>query len=118
VPALPAAVDKPATRLEAARFLAQAPFGPVDADIDRLMDIGCAAWTDERLATTAPTGMHRARWQARDAERRLAVVANVGPLLRPTTKAQYGQATHPRAPRRPAAATTPAPTPSCSTRTR
>lgn len=32
-------------------------------------------------------------------ERRLAIVANVGPLLRPTTKAQYGQATHPKPPR-------------------
>ncbi len=31
-----------------------------------------------------------------DTDRRLAIVANVGPLIRPTTKAQYGQATHPR----------------------
>jgi uncharacterized protein (DUF1501 family) len=28
--------------------------------------------------------------------RRLAIVPNVGPLLRPTTKAQYGQVSHPR----------------------
>jgi uncharacterized protein (DUF1501 family) len=33
-----------------------------------------------------------------DTERRLAVVANVGPLLRPTTKAQYATGSHPRPP--------------------
>ncbi len=31
-----------------------------------------------------------------DADKRLAVVANVGPLIVPTTKAQYAQASHPR----------------------
>ncbi|HEY2977669.1 MAG TPA: DUF1501 domain-containing protein, partial [Burkholderiaceae bacterium] len=31
-------------------------------------------------------------------DHRLAVVANVGPLLRPTSKAQYGQSTHPKPP--------------------
>jgi uncharacterized protein (DUF1501 family) len=31
-----------------------------------------------------------------DTDRRLAIVANVGPLVAPTTKAQYNQATHPR----------------------
>jgi uncharacterized protein (DUF1501 family) len=31
-----------------------------------------------------------------DTDRRLAIVANVGPLLRPTTKAQYNSATHPK----------------------
>jgi len=31
-------------------------------------------------------------------DRRLAVVTNVGPLLRPTTKAQYGQSSHPKPP--------------------
>ena len=34
-----------------------------------------------------------------DTERRLAVVANVGPLVTPTTKPQYNQASHPRPPR-------------------
>jgi uncharacterized protein (DUF1501 family) len=29
-------------------------------------------------------------------DRRLAVVANVGPLIQPTTKAQYGQSAHPK----------------------
>jgi uncharacterized protein (DUF1501 family) len=32
-------------------------------------------------------------------DRRLAVIANVGPLVMPTTKAQYQQASHPRPPR-------------------
>lgn len=31
-------------------------------------------------------------------DRRLAVLTNVGPLLRPTNKAQYGQASHPKPP--------------------
>ncbi|MCW5632514.1 MAG: DUF1800 domain-containing protein [Rubrivivax sp.] len=59
--------EKPATRDEAARFLAQATFGPVDADIDRLMDIGYAAWIDEQFAR-APAQTHRAHWETRDAE--------------------------------------------------
>jgi len=63
----PATVEKPLTRDEAARFLAQATFGPVDADIDRLMDIGYAAWIDEQFAR-APAQTHRAHWEARDAE--------------------------------------------------
>jgi uncharacterized protein (DUF1800 family) len=40
----------PITRNEAARFLAQATFGPTDADIERLRAIGYAAWIDEQLA--------------------------------------------------------------------
>jgi uncharacterized protein (DUF1800 family) len=47
----PVATDKPATRNAAARFLAQATFGPVEADIDRLMAIGYSAWIDEQFAT-------------------------------------------------------------------
>jgi uncharacterized protein (DUF1800 family) len=39
------------TRNEAARFLAQATFGPTDADIERVMAIGYAAWIDEQFAT-------------------------------------------------------------------
>jgi uncharacterized protein (DUF1800 family) len=62
----PVVVEKPATRNEAARFLAQATFGPVDADIDRLMSIGYAAWIDEQFATPRP-GSHRAHWEAADA---------------------------------------------------
>ncbi|TAG45852.1 MAG: DUF1800 domain-containing protein [Betaproteobacteria bacterium] len=50
-PPPPVATDKPASRNEAARFLAQATFGPVDSDIDRLMSIGYSAWIDEQFAT-------------------------------------------------------------------
>lgn len=34
-----------------------------------------------------------------DTQRRLAIVPNVGPLVTPTTKAQYGMASHPKPPR-------------------
>ncbi len=74
-PPAPPAVEKPATRNEAARFLAQATFGPVDADIDRLMDVGYAAWIDEQF-TRAPVQTHRAHWEARDAEIKAANAAN------------------------------------------
>lgn len=43
-------VTRPANRSEAARFLTQATFGPIDADIDRLMAIGYEAWLKEQLA--------------------------------------------------------------------
>jgi uncharacterized protein (DUF1800 family) len=69
-PAPPPAVERPATRNEAARFLAQATFGPTEADIDRLMAIGYAAWIDEQFAL--PASSHRAAWEAADAARRAA----------------------------------------------
>ncbi|MBL8315840.1 MAG: DUF1800 domain-containing protein [Rubrivivax sp.] len=69
-------VEKPATRDEAARFLTQATFGPTDADIDRVTALGYSAWIDEQFAT-APTGTHRAHWEARDAELK-AANANAG----------------------------------------
>jgi uncharacterized protein (DUF1800 family) len=47
----PGVIDKPTSRNAAARFLAQATFGPVDADIDRLMQMGYSAWIDEQFAT-------------------------------------------------------------------
>ncbi|MDP3612215.1 MAG: DUF1800 family protein, partial [Rubrivivax sp.] len=66
-PAPPAvSVEKPATRSEASRFLTQATFGPVDADINRLMDVGYAAWIDEQLAL--PADSHRSHVEARDAQ--------------------------------------------------
>lgn len=64
----PVVVEKPATRAEAARFLTQATFGPTDADITRVMDIGYAAWIDEQFALPAPAISHRAHWEARNAE--------------------------------------------------
>lgn len=42
--------DVPATRADAARFLEQATFGATDAGIDRVMQLGYAAWINEQLA--------------------------------------------------------------------
>jgi uncharacterized protein (DUF1800 family) len=63
-PAQALAVEKPATRAEAARFLTQSTFGPTDADIERVMRIGYAAWIDEQLAL--PSTSHRAWFETRD----------------------------------------------------
>jgi uncharacterized protein (DUF1800 family) len=54
----------PASRMEAARFLTQATFGPTDADIDRVMQLGYGAWIDEQFAK--PQASHRAVWEAED----------------------------------------------------
>jgi uncharacterized protein (DUF1800 family) len=63
----PAQSEMPASRDAAARFLAQATFGPTDATVDRVMALGYGAWIDEQFAT-APAATHRAHWEARDAE--------------------------------------------------
>ncbi len=60
-------VDRPATRLDAARFLAQASFGATDAEIDRLMAMGYGPWIDEQLALPLPAVSHRAWWDSRNA---------------------------------------------------
>lgn len=60
-----AAVALPQSRAEATRFLAQATFGPVDADVDRVMAIGYAAWLDEQFAK--PQTLHRDYWDAENA---------------------------------------------------
>ena len=57
--------ETPASRAAAARFLTQASFGPTDADIDRVMAIGYAAWINEQLAK--PQASQRADWEAADA---------------------------------------------------
>ena len=62
----PAAVERPASRDDAARFLTQASFGPTEADIDRVMALGYSAWIDEQFAT--PATSHRAHFDARDVE--------------------------------------------------
>ena len=62
-----AVVEKPATRSQAARFLAQASFGATDTTVDRLMNVGYAAWIDEQLALPA-SAPHRRHWDARNAE--------------------------------------------------
>lgn len=65
-PPPPTVIEKPATRGDAARFLNQATFGATDADIDRVMSVGYAAWIDEQLAL--PATSHRTHWEARDVE--------------------------------------------------
>jgi uncharacterized protein (DUF1800 family) len=57
--------EMPSSREQAARFLTQATFGPTDAEIDRVMAIGYAAWIDEQLAK--PAVSHRATWEAANA---------------------------------------------------
>lgn len=64
------AVQRPASRNEAMRFLTQATFGPTEADIARLTDIGYAAWIDEQFAR--PASGHRSHWESRDAALRAA----------------------------------------------
>ncbi len=48
-PPSPVVGEKPATRNEAARFLAQATFGPTEADITNLMRDGYSLWIDKQL---------------------------------------------------------------------
>ncbi|HET9823459.1 MAG TPA: DUF1800 domain-containing protein [Burkholderiaceae bacterium] len=60
-----AAPEMPASREAAARFLAQASFGPTEASIDRVMALGYGAWIDEQFAK--PASSHRATWEASDA---------------------------------------------------
>ena len=60
-----APTEIPSSRQAAARFLTQATFGPTDADIDRVMSIGYAAWINEQLAK--PTASHRTTWEVADA---------------------------------------------------
>lgn len=65
-----ASTTLPPSRAEAARFLTQATFGPSQADVDRVMSLGYAAWLDEQLAL--PQGSHRTSWEAADAAIKLA----------------------------------------------
>lgn len=55
-PPPPPSATGPANRAEAARFLVQATFGPTEASIDDLMEMGSfAAWIDEQLALEPST---------------------------------------------------------------
>ena len=54
------------TRADAFRLLTQATFGPVEADVNRVMTLGAAGWVDEQLAMPAQA-VHLARWRADDA---------------------------------------------------
>jgi uncharacterized protein (DUF1800 family) len=61
--------DSPSTRYEAARFLTQASFGPIDYDVELLMKLGYSAWLNRQF--NLPATSHRAWWEARDAAIRL-----------------------------------------------
>jgi uncharacterized protein (DUF1800 family) len=69
-PATPPVAERPATRAEAARFLAQASMGPTEAEIGRVQSLGYAGWIDAQLAL--PATSHRAHWEARDSAIRAA----------------------------------------------
>ena len=64
--------ETPTARNDAARFLTQATFGPTDADIDRVMAIGYAAWIDEQFAKPQAAQSQRANWEAADAAVKLS----------------------------------------------
>ena len=68
-PAAPPALSGGApTRDEASRFLQQATFGPTQAEIDRVSQIGYSAWLDEQLAL--PASYHMPALEAKLAELR------------------------------------------------
>jgi uncharacterized protein (DUF1800 family) len=67
--------EMPTSRDAAARFLAQATFGPTEADVDRVMTVGYSTWIDEQSAK--PVFGHRASWEAADAAAKAADPANV-----------------------------------------
>ncbi len=73
-PSQPPVAERPATRAEAARFLAQASMGPTEAEIDRVVSLGYAGWIDTQLAL--PASSHRAHWEARDASIRAGGSSN------------------------------------------
>jgi uncharacterized protein (DUF1800 family) len=58
------------TRAEATRFLMQATFGPTEADIQRVMSNGYAAWLDTQFAMPANPSYYYSRYKAEDAEAR------------------------------------------------
>ncbi len=47
-----------ATRLQAARLLQQATFGPTSRELDRVQALGLAAWIDDQISNQPPT-LHR-----------------------------------------------------------
>ena len=58
------------TKMEAARFLGQATFGPNEAEIDRLSAMSYGAWIDEQL--TKPQSLRRRLEAAAPTSGRLA----------------------------------------------
>lgn len=76
--------------------LASAPAGSADR-LGGVLPLTPVTAPDGRSLALHP-GLVRMR-QLFDAERRLAILGNVGPLLMPTSKSEYGQASHPRPPK-------------------
>lgn len=70
----PPVIAKPSSRDEAMRFLMQASFGPTEASIAAVMDMGYEPWLDEQLAK--PASAHRLNWDAADAAIKSAAPAN------------------------------------------
>jgi uncharacterized protein (DUF1800 family) len=60
----PTGANAPTSREAAARFLTQASFGPTDASVQRVMDIGYSQWIDDQF--TKSVSRHRANWEAMD----------------------------------------------------
>src|SRR5262245_45967214 len=54
-----------AAEVDAVRFLTQATFGPTDAEVSHVIDVGYSAWIDEQIAK--PQASHRAAWDAANA---------------------------------------------------
>jgi uncharacterized protein (DUF1800 family) len=67
-------------RVEAARFLTQATFGPNEADIARVMKMGYSAWIDEQFAK--PQASHVSAWDAA-----AAPIKAANPTLKPNNVA-------------------------------
>jgi len=60
---------QPTTRADAYRLLTQATFGPTEAEIQRVMAMGPAAWIDAQVAVPVQ-GSHLSRWLADEAAAR------------------------------------------------
>src|SRR5436309_6903683 len=52
----------PTTDADASRFLAQATFGPTDADITHLRNVGYTAWLNEQFAAAPTYQMDYLNW--------------------------------------------------------
>ena len=85
-----AAIDRPATRYAASRFLTQATFGPSDYDTEVVMKLGYSAWIDRQF--TLPSTSHRAYWEAADAAIRVANPASMGASQDQVWESFWGQA--------------------------
>jgi uncharacterized protein (DUF1800 family) len=66
----PPVVDKPSSRTEAFNFLIQASFGPTEASVGHVSDVGYSNWINEQVAK--PQGSHLAYWDAADASLKVA----------------------------------------------